>query len=75
MKRKIRWFLLGLGFAGAAACLLVDGEWDSNRRLAAALLVVAATLWFTEVVPPFATALLVIFLLFSYSVYLVIHRH
>ena len=62
MKRKIRWFLLGLGLAGAAACLFVDGEWDSNRRLAAALLVVAATLWFTEVVPPFATALLVIFL-------------
>jgi len=62
LKPKLRWFLLGLGFAGAAACLLMDGSWDSNRRMAAALLVVAATLWFTEVVPPFATGLLVILL-------------
>ena len=62
MKQKFRWFLLGLGLAGAAACLLVDGSWDSNRRMAAALLAVAATLWFTEVIPPFATAFLVILL-------------
>ena len=62
LKPKLRWFLLGLGVAGAAACLLVDGAWDTNRRMAAALLVVAATFWFTEVVPPFATAFLVIFL-------------
>ena len=60
LKSKLRWFLLGLGFAGAAACLLMDGAWDSNRRMAAALLAIAATLWFTEVVPPFATGLLVI---------------
>ena len=60
LKSKLRWFLLGLGFAGAAACLLMDGAWDSNRRMAAALLTIAATLWFTEVVPPFATGLLVI---------------
>ena len=62
MKQKLRWFLLGLGLAGAAACLLMDGSWDSNRRMAAALLVVAATLWFTEVIPPFATGLIVILL-------------
>ena len=62
LKNKFRWLLLGLGFAGAAACLLLDGSWDTNRRMAAALLVLAATLWFTEVVPPFATAFLVIFL-------------
>ncbi len=57
MKQKVRWFLLGLGFAGAAGCLLLDGEWDDGRRWTAALLVLAAAFWLTEIVPPFATAL------------------
>jgi len=60
LKQKLRWILLGLGLAGALACLFVDGAWDENRRRTAALLVLAAAMWFSEVVPPFATALLVI---------------
>jgi len=57
LKPKLRWFLLGLGFAGAAACLVWDGNWDEARRWTAALLILAAVFWLTEIVPPFATAL------------------